>query len=56
MAKRRLSADEALKQVKWLLQCGMVDFVKISGGNAEQSTSKLHSESKRIAEAGVYGH
>lgn len=38
-----LTQDEALEQVRWLVECGMVDFVEISGGNAEQSTSKLHN-------------
>lgn len=37
-----LEQDEGLEQVKWLVECGMVDFVEISGGNAEQTTSKLH--------------
>jgi 2,4-dienoyl-CoA reductase-like NADH-dependent reductase (Old Yellow Enzyme family) len=52
MAEGGLSTDEALEQVRWLLECGMVDFVEISGGNAEQSTSKLHSELKRLHEVG----
>ena len=39
-----LSTDEGLKQVKWLVECGDVDFVEISGGNAENKTSKLHSK------------
>ena len=43
MADGGLSQDEALEQVQWLLECGKVDFVEISGGNAEQSTSKLHN-------------
>lgn len=43
MAEGGLSQDEGLGQVKWLVECGMVDFVEISGGNAENSTSKLHS-------------
>lgn len=34
--------DEALSQVHWLVTCGLVDFVEISGGNAEQKTSGLH--------------
>lgn len=42
MAEGGLSTDEALGQVKWLVTCGMVDFVEISGGNAENATSKLH--------------
>lgn len=37
-----LGQDEALEQVRWLTECGMVDFVEISGGNAENKTSKLH--------------
>ena len=43
MAEGGLSQDEGLGQVRWLVECGMVDFVEISGGNAENSTSKLHS-------------
>ncbi|MCJ1294979.1 hypothetical protein MMC34_006539 [Xylographa carneopallida] len=60
-----LSQEEGLEQVRWLVECGMVDFVEISGGNAEQTSSKLHnsfgaktidkapqmSESTRIREA-----
>ena len=38
-----LSMDEGLEQVRWLVECGEVDFVEISGGNAENKTSKLHS-------------
>ena len=40
-----LSQDEGYLQVKWLAECGMIDFIEISGGNAENTTSKLHSES-----------
>jgi 2,4-dienoyl-CoA reductase-like NADH-dependent reductase (Old Yellow Enzyme family) len=40
-----LTQDEALEQVRWLVTCGMIDFVEISGGNAENKTSKLHSVS-----------
>lgn len=43
MAEGGLSTDEALEQVRWLVTCGMIDFVELSGGNAEQSSSKLHS-------------
>lgn len=43
MAEGGLLQDEALGQVRWLVECGMVDFVEISGGNAENATSKLHS-------------
>ncbi len=43
MAEGGLSTDEALEQVRWLLTCGMIDFVELSGGNAEQSSSKLHN-------------
>lgn len=42
MADGGLQQDEALEQVRWLVTCGMVDFVEISGGNAENSTLKLH--------------
>lgn len=38
-----LSTNEGLEQVKWLVECGEVDFVEISGGNAENKTSKLHN-------------
>nr|OQO25654.1 hypothetical protein B0A51_05478 [Rachicladosporium sp. CCFEE 5018] len=37
-----LQQDEGLEQVRWLVECGMVDFVEISGGNAENKTSGLH--------------
>lgn len=43
MADGGLQQDEGLEQVKWLIDCGMVDFIEISGGNAENATSKLHS-------------
>ena len=43
MASGGLTQDEALDQVRWLVTCGMVDFVEISGGNAEQKTSGLHN-------------
>lgn len=46
MTEGGLSTEEAFEQVRWLLECGMVDFVEISGGNAAQSTFKLHSELK----------
>lgn len=26
-----MTTDEALEQVRWLLECGMVDFIEISG-------------------------
>ena len=42
MAEGGLTQDEGLEQVRWLVNCGMVDFVEISGGNAENTTSKLH--------------
>ena len=38
-----LQQEEGLEQVRWLVECGMVDFVEISGGNAENKYSKLHS-------------
>jgi len=38
-----LSTDEGLEQVRWLVECGDIDFLEISGGNAENKTSKLHS-------------
>lgn len=43
MEQGGLSQDEALEQVRWLVTCGMVDFVEISGGNAEQRSSGLHN-------------
>jgi 2,4-dienoyl-CoA reductase-like NADH-dependent reductase (Old Yellow Enzyme family) len=42
MASGGLQQSEALEQVRWLATCGMIDFIEISGGNAEQATSKLH--------------
>lgn len=39
MEEGGLTQDEALEQVRWLTTCGMVDFVEISGGNAEQRSS-----------------
>lgn len=44
MAEGGLSQEEGLGQVRWLVECGMVDFVEISGGNAEATGSKLHSK------------
>ena len=38
-----LEQEEGLEQVRWLVECGMVDFVEISGGTAEAKTSGLHS-------------
>lgn len=32
-----LEQDEALEQVRWLVTCGMVDMVEISGGSVEQN-------------------
>ena len=43
MATGGLQQDEGLGQVRWLVGCGMVDLVEISGGNAENATSKLHN-------------
>lgn len=48
MAQGGLGQDEALEQVRWLVECGMIDFVEISGGNAEQKTSGLHSLSQPL--------
>jgi len=42
MADGGLSQDEASSQVEWLSTCGLIDFVEISGGNAEQRNSGLH--------------
>jgi len=38
-----LQQSEGLDQIRWLVECGMIDFVEISGGNAEQKTSGLHN-------------
>lgn len=38
-----LEVEEGLEQVRWLRECGLVDFVEISGGNAEQKQSGLHN-------------
>jgi hypothetical protein len=43
MAEGGLSQDEALEQVRWLVLCGMVGFVEISGGNAEARDSGLQN-------------
>lgn len=43
MEKGGLTPEEGFEQVRWLATCGMVDFIEISGGNAEQKTSGLHS-------------
>lgn len=43
MASGGLTQEEALSQVEWLVTCGLVDFVEISGGNAEQRSSGLHN-------------
>ena len=42
-AGRGLEIEEGLEQVRWLRECGMIDFVEISGGNAEQKHSGLHN-------------
>ncbi|MCJ1440385.1 MAG: hypothetical protein MMC23_000868 [Stictis urceolatum] len=39
---RGLEVGEGLEQVRWLVECGMVDFVEVSGGNAENVSSGLH--------------
>jgi 2,4-dienoyl-CoA reductase-like NADH-dependent reductase (Old Yellow Enzyme family) len=38
-----LFQEEALEQVRWLVACGLVDSVEISGGNAEQKSSGVHN-------------
>lgn len=35
MLEGGLGQEEALEQVRWLIECGMVDMIDISGGNAE---------------------
>ena len=47
-ARFGLSIDEGLGLVKWLVEYVEVDFVKISGGNAENKASKLHSKTRVI--------
>lgn len=47
-----LANSEGLEQVRWLVECGEVDFVEISGGNAENKTSKLHS---KLCDDGIGG-
>lgn len=42
MDRGGLTQEEALEQVRWLVECGMVDFVEISGGVAESTSCKLH--------------
>ncbi|QDS75427.1 hypothetical protein FKW77_003717 [Venturia effusa] len=37
MTNGGLDQDEALDHVRWLVTCGMVDMVEISGGSAEQN-------------------
>ncbi|KAK5708652.1 hypothetical protein LTR17_020484 [Elasticomyces elasticus] len=48
-----LEVEEGLEQVRWLRECGMIDFVEISGGNAEQKNSGLHNSfgAKTVASA-----
>lgn len=36
-----LEQDEALEQVRWLVTCGMVDMVEISGGSASSEPVRL---------------
>ena len=43
-ARFGFSIDKGLGLVKWLVECGDVDFIEISGGNAENKSSKLHSK------------
>lgn len=38
-----LQIEEGLSQVQWLMDCGDIDFIEISGGNAEQTSSGLHN-------------
>ncbi|KAK4561815.1 hypothetical protein LTR86_004494 [Recurvomyces mirabilis] len=42
-AGQGLQIEEGLEQVRWLRECGMVDFVEISGGNAEQKSDGLRA-------------
>lgn len=37
MTNGGLDQAEALEQVRWLVTCGMVDMVELSGGSAEQN-------------------
>jgi len=43
MEQGGLGQDEALGQVRWLVDSGMIDFVELSGGTAEQKHSGLHN-------------
>lgn len=36
MTEGGLGQAEGLEQVRWLVTCGLVDLVELSGGNAEQ--------------------
>lgn len=48
-----LEVEEGLEQVRWLRECGEVDFVELSGGNAEQKSSGLHNSfGKKTVERG----
>ena len=56
MKEGGLQPDEALEQVRWLINCGMVDFIELSGGNAEgsQGSSRLASTFSRQRSFGNY--
>ena len=49
-----LSTDQGLEQVRWLMQCYEVDMVEVSGGIAENKTSKLHSTLGTWVSSGRY--
>ncbi|BFZ64683.1 hypothetical protein YB2330_005835 [Saitoella coloradoensis] len=38
-----LTEDEAIEYVRYLCECGHLDFIEISGGNAESIDSPLHN-------------
>lgn len=44
MEQGGLGQEEALGQVRWLVDSGLVDFIEISGGNAEAKSSGLQSK------------
>lgn len=47
-AEGALSEEEALGHVEVLSRCGLVDYLEISGGNGEGTTSPLHSSMAKM--------
>ncbi|UZJ53601.1 hypothetical protein CBS101457_002921 [Exobasidium rhododendri] len=54
-AQGGLDEDEALDQVRWLIQCGDVDIVEISGGNGEATSAKTSPLISSFAKMNVKG-